>query len=101
MRKAGGGAHNWGTLEDQLEGEIYDDEDDVVPVHKSSMPPVDAAEYVGEDEGHMKDRRASVSTASTGTASEDKEKAVEYRAKALKAGDRESRFCSLILGYGC
>jgi len=88
MRKAGGGAHNWGNMEDQIEAEMYDDgeEDSLEDAAKSaSVPPVDASEYVD----HPKDRRASVSTASTGTGvtEEEREKAQEYRAKALREGN--------------
>ncbi|KAG8991431.1 hypothetical protein FRB95_007752 [Tulasnella sp. JGI-2019a] len=84
MRKAGGGAHNWGNIDDQIEGEMYDDgsEENLRDAAKSaSIPPADVAG----------DRRLSVSTASTGTSSglteEEKEKAVEYRANALKSGE--------------
>ncbi|KAG8850920.1 hypothetical protein FRB96_009553 [Tulasnella sp. 330] len=84
MRKAGGGAHNWGNMEDQIEGEMYDDgeEEPLDDVRKSASV---APSSPGQD------RRLSVSTASTGTSSnlteEEKEKAIQYRAHALRAGD--------------
>lgn len=88
MRKSGGGAHNWGNIEDQIEGEMYDDgeEETVNDARK-------AASDASSSPVQANDRRLSVSTASTGTSSnltEEKEKAVEYRAKALRGGDRES-----------
>lgn len=90
MRKSGGGAHNWGSTMDQIESEMYDDgeETNLADLQKSaSTSPADPSVLVDQP----KDRRASVSTASTGMADDDKEKAIEYRSKALKDGNRECR----------
>jgi len=85
MRKSGGGAHNWGNTMDQIEGEMYDEGDEatLADLQKSaSTSPANPSVLVDQP----KDRRASVSTASTGMADDEKEKAIEYRSKALKDG---------------
>ena len=84
LRKSGGGAHNWGSTLDEMEGDYVDEiQDDVAP--KNTVTLGDALPE------RTKDRRESVSTSSSQN-DEDKEKAVAFRAKALKDGTRESSF---------
>lgn len=79
VRKNGGGAHNWGTPGDLDESEIFDN-------FEEDVPPVQATINTNQVDS-PKDRRGSVSTASTSSHSEeDKEKALAFRTKAFKDG---------------
>lgn len=82
IRKNGGGAHNWGTPGDLDESEIFDNFDE------DTVPP---AQATANADSPIKDRRGSVSTASTSSYSEeDKEKAIAFRTKAFKDGSGTS-----------
>ncbi|KAG8896377.1 hypothetical protein FRB99_008922 [Tulasnella sp. 403] len=86
LRKNGAGAHNWGPTVDVFEGEFMDDLDEDLPPSADANINITAVEAAVLQS--PKDRRASVSTASTGGSNHDdeKEKAIAYRAKALKEG---------------
>ena len=82
LRKSGGGAHNWGSTLDQEDGDYADD----VQYDAEASTNITVGDALPE---RTKDRRESVSTSSEQN-DEDKEKAIAFRAKALKDGSRES-----------